>query len=98
VTVFSLNGWQNETQFHVLDDKEERRVKLVCCGVECVVNVKELLASDVALLEPSEIIPCDGVLKSGRRSVDEDKVKVIPPSPALSTVFHPLQHIRSSSG
>jgi len=62
VTVCSLNGWQNETQFHIL------------------------LARDVALLlEPSEIIPCDGILKSGGRSVDEDEVKVIPPSPTLST-------------
>ena len=34
--------------------------------------------SDPSLLSP-------GVLKSGRRSVDEDEVKVIPPSPTLST-------------
>jgi magnesium-transporting ATPase (P-type) len=64
--VGSLNDWQKERQFRVLNDKkEERGVKVVRSGVERVIDVKELLVGDVALLEPGEIIPCDGVFISG---------------------------------
>jgi len=64
--VGSLNDWQKEHQFHVLNDKkEERGVKVVRSGIERVIDIKELLVDDVALLEPGEIVPCDGIFISG---------------------------------
>ncbi|KAG6839792.1 hypothetical protein C0991_011647 [Blastosporella zonata] len=66
VIVGSLNDWQKERQFKQLNDKkEERGVKVIRNGVECVVDVKEVVVGDIALLEPGEIVPCDGVFLSG---------------------------------
>lgn len=66
VLVGSLNDWQKEKQFKVLNDKkEDRTVKVIRDGNEKVINVKELVVGDVALLEPGEIVPCDGVFLSG---------------------------------
>ena len=64
--VGSLNDWRKERQFRVLDYmKEERSAKVIRSGIERVIHVKELLVGDIALLEPGEIIPCDGVFISG---------------------------------
>lgn len=64
--VGSLNDWQKERQFRVLNDKkEERGVKVIRDGVEKVIDVHEVVVGDVALLEPGEIVPCDGVFISG---------------------------------
>jgi Ca2+-transporting ATPase len=64
--VGSLNNWQKERQFRILNDKkEERGVKVIRHGIECVIDVKDLLVGDIALLEPGEILPCDGVFISG---------------------------------
>ncbi|KAF9644891.1 Ca-transporting ATPase, partial [Thelephora ganbajun] len=66
VMVGSVNDWQKERQFRILNDKkEERGVKVIRHGVERVIDVKELLVGDVALLEPGEIVPCDGIFISG---------------------------------
>ncbi|KAF5371839.1 hypothetical protein D9615_009535 [Tricholomella constricta] len=66
VIVGSLNDWQKERQFKTLNDKkEERGVKVIRDGNECVVDIKEVVVGDVALLEPGEIVPCDGVFLSG---------------------------------
>jgi P-type Ca2+ transporter type 2C len=46
-------------------NSEERGVKVVCSGIERIIDVKDLLIGDIALLEPGEIIPCDGVFISG---------------------------------
>ena len=63
--VGSLGGWQKGRQFRILNDKEERGVKVVRFSVECVIDVKELLVGDIALLEPGDIIPCNGIFVSG---------------------------------
>ena len=64
--VGSLNDWQREKQFRVLNDKkEERGVIVIRSGDERVIDVKDLLVGDIALLEPGEIVPCDGVFISG---------------------------------
>ena len=66
VIVGSLNDWQKERQFHILNDKKkERGIKVVRSRVERVIDVKDLLVGDIALLEPGDIIPCDGVFVSG---------------------------------
>ena len=65
--VGSLNNWQKERQFRVLNDKkkEERGVKVIRFGIKRVIDVKELLVGDIVLLEPGEIILCDGIFVSG---------------------------------
>jgi len=64
--VGSLNDWQKERQFRILNNKkEERGVKVIRFGIERVIDVKELLVGNIALLEPGEIIPCDGIFVSG---------------------------------
>jgi len=66
VMVGSLNDWQKERQFKVLNEKkEERGVKVIRNGIETVIDIKEVLVGDVAILEPGEILPCDGVFLSG---------------------------------
>ncbi|KII89872.1 hypothetical protein PLICRDRAFT_40040 [Plicaturopsis crispa FD-325 SS-3] len=66
VMVGSVNDWQKERQFQTLNDKkEERGVKVIRDGVEKVVDIKHVVVGDIALLEPGEIIPCDGVFLSG---------------------------------
>ncbi|KAG5651154.1 hypothetical protein H0H81_009669 [Sphagnurus paluster] len=66
VIVGSLNDWQKERQFKALNDKkEERGVKVIRDGNECVIDIKEVVVGDIALLEPGEIVPCDGVFLSG---------------------------------
>ncbi|CAE6514845.1 unnamed protein product [Rhizoctonia solani] len=54
VVVGSLNDWQKERQFRKLNDKKDDR------GVKV-----DVLVGDIALLEPGEIIPCDGVFLRG---------------------------------
>ncbi|KAF9234118.1 Ca-transporting ATPase [Melanogaster broomeanus] len=66
VVVGSLNDWQKERQFKVLNEKkEERGVKVIRNGVEHVIDVKEVVVGDIAILEPGEIVPCDGIFLSG---------------------------------
>ncbi|KAL1949633.1 hypothetical protein VTO73DRAFT_8514 [Trametes versicolor] len=66
VMVGSINDWQKERQFQVLNEKkEERGVKVIRDGVEMIIDIKEVVVGDVALVEPGEIVPCDGVFLSG---------------------------------
>ncbi|KAJ7475762.1 calcium-transporting ATPase [Mycena latifolia] len=66
VIVGSVNDWQKERQFQTLNDKkEERGVKVIRGGVETVIDIKQVVVGDIALLEPGEIVPCDGVFLSG---------------------------------
>lgn len=85
--VGSLNDWQKERQFRVLNDKkDERGVKVVRAGVERVVDVREVVVGDVALLEPGEIVPCDGVFLGGHNvkcdesgaTGESDAIKKVP--------------------
>lgn len=66
VVIGSLGDWQIERQFCKLNDRKEgRNVKVVRDSKEQVINVKDLMVGDIALLEPGEIIPCDGVFLCG---------------------------------
>ncbi|KAG6857238.1 hypothetical protein H0H87_007657 [Tephrocybe sp. NHM501043] len=66
VTVGALNDWQKEQHFKALNDRrEERGVKVIRDGVECIIDVKEVVVGDIALLEPGEIVPCDGLFLGG---------------------------------
>ncbi|KAI0775069.1 calcium-translocating P-type ATPase [Trametes elegans] len=66
VMVGSINDWQKERQFQTLNEKkEERGVKVIRDGVEMIIDIKEVVVGDVALVEPGEIVPCDGIFISG---------------------------------
>ncbi|EPQ52794.1 Ca-transporting ATPase [Gloeophyllum trabeum ATCC 11539] len=66
VMVGSVNDWQKERQFKALNEKkEERGVKVIRSGTERVIDVREVVVGDICLLEPGEIVPCDGVFLEG---------------------------------
>jgi Ca2+-transporting ATPase len=66
VGVWSLTDWQKEKQFEGLNEKrEERSVKVVRDGREQLIHVHDVVVGDIVLLEPGEVIPCDGVILSG---------------------------------
>lgn len=87
VIVGSLNDYQKERQFKVLNErKDERGVKVIRDGAEKVVDIKEVLVGDIALVEPGEILPCDGVFLSGHNvkcdesgaTGESDAIKKVP--------------------
>ena len=66
VLVGSLNDWQKEKQFNVLNEKrEERVIKVIRDGEEQMIDIHGIVMGDVVLFEPGEIIPCDGIFLSG---------------------------------
>ncbi|KAG8934505.1 hypothetical protein FRC01_002237 [Tulasnella sp. 417] len=73
VLVGSLNDWQKERQFRALNDqKEDRTVKVIRNGQETVINIKDIVVGDIALVEPGEILPVDGVFLSGHNVVCDE--------------------------
>ena len=66
VAVSSLNDWQKDRQFQALNEKkEDRLVKVIRDGGQRQIHVHQVVVGDVVLLEPGEVIPCDGVFLSG---------------------------------
>jgi len=62
ILVGSLNDWQKEKQFKVLNEKrEECIIKVIHDGEEQMINIYSVVVGDVMLFEPSEIIPCDSI-------------------------------------
>jgi Ca2+-transporting ATPase len=62
VGVGSINDWQKEKQFEALNAKgEEHFIKVVRDGREQLIDRNAVVVGDVVLLEPCDIIPCDGV-------------------------------------
>jgi Ca2+-transporting ATPase len=66
VIVGSLNDWQKEKQFKVLNEKREvRTIKIIRDGEEQFIHIHNVVVGDIVLFEPGEIIPCDGIFLSG---------------------------------
>ena len=66
VAVGSLNDWQKERQFKVFNAKKEDRLgKVIRDGEERQIRLHKVVVGDVMLLEPGDIIPCDGIFLSG---------------------------------
>jgi len=66
VIVGALNDWQKEKQFAKLNKKKaDRNVKVVRSGKTQEINVYDLCAGDVLLIEPGDVLPVDGILISG---------------------------------
>jgi Ca2+-transporting ATPase len=71
--VGSLNDWQKERQFKVLNAKrEERDVQILRDGQPVMISVYDVQVGDICQLEPGEVIPCDGIFLRGHNvKVDE---------------------------
>jgi magnesium-transporting ATPase (P-type) len=123
-----LNDWQKERQFKVLNEKEERGVKVILNVVEHLIDVKEcwflsfflsyiiralshylrcasryisqeVVVGDVALLEPGEIVPCDGVLLSGHNvKCDESAATGVTGDGTNDGPAHKTAHVGFSMG
>jgi P-type Ca2+ transporter type 2C len=66
VLVGSLNDYQKERQFVKLNKKkQDRKVNVVRSGKSQELSVYDILAGDVVLLEPGDVIPVDGVYIDG---------------------------------
>ncbi|KAL5513644.1 PMC1_2 [Sanghuangporus vaninii] len=99
VVVFSsLNDWQKERQFKELNEKkDDRTVKVIRDGNETVVNIKDLIVGDVAILDPGEIAPCDGVFLSGY-NVRCDESSITGESDAIKKVAYAEYRLARASG
>ncbi len=66
VLVGSLNDYQKERQFAKLNKKkQDRLVKAIRSGKTVEISVFDILAGDVLLLEPGDMVPVDGILIEG---------------------------------
>ncbi|KDQ58253.1 hypothetical protein JAAARDRAFT_47360 [Jaapia argillacea MUCL 33604] len=66
VMVGLLNNRQKERQFKSLNEKkEDRSVKVIRSGIERLVDVHQVVIGDICLLEPGEVILCDGIFLEG---------------------------------
>ncbi|KAJ2988654.1 hypothetical protein NUW54_g9048 [Trametes sanguinea] len=101
VMVGSINDWQKERQFQTLNEKkEERGVKVIRDGVEMIIDIKEVVVGDVALVEPGEIVPCDGIFLSGHNvkcdesgaTGESDAIKKLPYEECLKGDSEHMKH------
>ena len=74
--VGSLNDWQKERQFRVLDAKKESRpITVQRDGKKHLVDIHDVVVGDVVSLDPGEIVAFDGViLRSHNIKCDESSV------------------------
>ena len=66
VLVGSLTSWKKEKQFMALNEKKEHRlVKVIRDDEAKQIHADEVVVGDVVLIEPGDVIPCDGIFLSG---------------------------------
>lgn len=66
VLVGATNDWQKEKQFQKLNaKKDDRGAKVIRDGKEQIISVYDIVVGDIAILEPGEIVPVDGVFLRG---------------------------------
>ena len=77
VIVGPLNNWQKDRQFRALNERKgDRLVKVIRDGGERQIPISQVVVGDVVLLEPGDVIPCNGVFLSGHHNLlcDESSV------------------------
>ncbi|KAJ2077108.1 plasma membrane calcium [Coemansia sp. RSA 988] len=74
--VASINDYQKEKQFRILNAKKnDRRVRVTRGGQECLVSTNCILVGDIMHIEPGDIMCADGVvLSSSNLKCDESSV------------------------
>jgi len=66
VAVGAGNDWQKERQFLKLNKKkDDRLVKVIRSGKTQEISVHDILVGEVALLEPGDMVPVDGIFIEG---------------------------------
>ena len=66
VLVGSLNNLKKEKQFMALNEKKEHRlVKVIRDDEAKQIHAHDVVVGDVVLIEPGDVIPCDGIFLSG---------------------------------
>ena len=66
VLVSSLNNWQRDKLIRSFNKKKEHRlVKVIRDDEAKQIHTHEVVVGDVVLIEPGDVIPCDGVFLSG---------------------------------
>ncbi|KAF1810479.1 calcium-translocating P-type ATPase [Eremomyces bilateralis CBS 781.70] len=66
VVVGAVNDWKKERQFVKLNKKKEDRfVKVIRNGKTREISVFDILAGEVMLLEPGDLVPVDGIFLEG---------------------------------
>ncbi|KAK7208151.1 hypothetical protein BZA70DRAFT_37797 [Myxozyma melibiosi] len=95
VSVGALNDWQKEQQFAKLNKrKDDREVKVIRSGKTCSISIHDVLAGDVMLIEPGDMVPVDGVYIQGHglrcdesaATGETDALKKIPCAEAMAVV------------
>lgn len=74
--VGSLNDWQKERQFRVLDAKKDSRaITVLRDGQKRLIDIHDAVVGDVVSIEPGEVVAFDGVvLRSHNIKCDESSV------------------------
>jgi len=65
VLIGSLNDWQKEKQFKVLNEKREEHIIVIRDGKEQMIIIHSVVLGDVVLFEPGKIVPCDSIFLLG---------------------------------
>ena len=92
VLIGSLNNWQKEKQFKVLNEKrEEHVIKVIRDGEEQMINIHSIVVGDV-VFEPSKIMPCDGIFLSGH-NVRCSKSGAMGKSEVIKLSYEPIPSI-----
>ncbi|KAK9467993.1 hypothetical protein V1512DRAFT_260523 [Lipomyces arxii] len=66
VSVGALNDWQKELQFAKLNkQKDDREVKVIRSGKTINMSVFDIVAGDVMVIEPGDMVPVDGLFIQG---------------------------------
>jgi P-type Ca2+ transporter type 2C len=73
----SVNDYQKERQFRklnkkvrlskvsLMDQNEDRHLKVVRGGQPQLINIHEILVGDILMMEPGEVVPVDGIFAEG---------------------------------
>jgi len=72
----SLNDWQKERQFRVLDAKKDaRNVTVLRQGTQQLIDLHDVLVGDIVSFEPGEVVAYDGVVLRGHNiKCDESSI------------------------
>ncbi len=70
--VSTISEYGSELAFErLIAESENSKAKVIRDGKECEIPVSEIVKGDIILIESGEIVPADGIVISGRITVDQ---------------------------
>jgi P-type Ca2+ transporter type 2C len=67
------NDWEKKRRCSAPNDsREDRLIKVMRDGNERQISIQQVVVGDVVLLEPGEVIPCDGVFLSSHNMLCDE--------------------------